>query len=230
MKKHFITILIAAALLITNFNILARDKEDAKELVSKSLSTLDDFANDPDMKWFRNNIKNAKGILIVPNLLKAGFIFGGTAGSGVLLRNNATGKKFGGSGISWSYPAFYSLGSVTWGLQIGGEAAEVVMLVMNDRGMDALLTTKVQLGAGVSIAAGPVGAGTQAATADIYQFSRSKGLYGGLTLEGGIINPRNEQGSEYYGKTVSPMDILVKGQARNAQAYNLRAKLAALSK
>ena len=230
MKKHLFTIILSATLLLVNVGASARDKADAEKLVTKSLSTLTDFSNDPDMKWFQNNIKKAKGILIIPNLVKAGFIFGGSGGSGVLLRNNAASKELGVSNIEWSYPAFYSMGSVTWGLQIGVEAAEVVMLVMNDRGMDALLTSKLQLGTGASITAGPVGSGAQVATADILQFSRSKGLFGGLTLEGAVVNPRNEQSSDYYGKPVTPMDILVKGQARNAQAYDLRAKLATLSK
>lgn len=185
------------------------------------------FTNDPNMTWFRDNIKKAKGILIVPRLVRAGFIFGGSGGTGTLLRrHDKTGYTFNNPIAYWSYPAFYTMGSVTWGLQAGGEAAEVILLVMSDRGMDALLSPKVQLGANMSVTAGPVGAGAKAATADVLQYSRSQDLFGGLTLDGSVINPRDKFNHAYYSAEVTPLDILIQGDARNAQAYDLRAKLA----
>ena len=189
------------------------------------------FANDPEMKWFRDHIKDAKGSLIVPKLLKAGFIFGGSGGTGVILRNNAVNSVWTSEPIKqWSSPAFYTMGSVTWGLQIGAEKAEVVLLIMTEKVVDAMLSTKFQLGADASVVAGPVGAGTQAATADVLQFSRTKGVFGGLTLEGSEINPRENLNGAYYGKATSPLDILVKGTSSNAHANDLKSKLATLSK
>lgn len=117
------------------------------------------------------------------------------------------------------------MGSVSWGLQIGAEAAEVILLILSQKGLDSLLSTKVQLGADVSVAAGPVGAGAQAATVDILQFSRTKGVFGGLTLEGSAITPRDDLMSGYYGKPVTPVNILVSKEASNPQADALRAAL-----
>ena len=131
----------------------------------------------------------------------------------MLSREKSSGK--------WSNPAFYTMGSATFGLQIGGEAAEVVLLVMTQRGMDAMLSTKFQLGADVSVAVGPVGAGAQAATTDILAFSRTKGVFGGVTVEGAVIVIRKSWNNAYYGKEASPMDILVRRNVRNKHAAAL---------
>lgn len=229
MKRPILAVLLSVALSITSFTVSADAKSDAEGYVNDSLKTLNNFINDPNMKWFRQHIKNAKGILIIPQLLKAGFLVGGSGGNGVLLKHDSKASNWSYSAIDqWSYPAFYTMGSVSVGFQIGGEAAEVVLLIMSDQGMDAFFAAKAQLGADMSVAAGPVGAGAQAATADVYQFARSKGIYAGLNLEGAVINPRDKFNHAYYGKEVTPLNILVQGEARNAQAYDLRARLASI--
>ncbi len=206
--------LIIVLLALSSQPAFSDEKAEAQEIVDKAKMTFENFTADPNMGWFRTHIKDTKGVFVVPMLLKAGFIFGGSGGSGVMLsREKKTGK--------WSNPAFYTMGSVTFGLQIGGEAAEVVLLVMTQRGMDAMLSTKFQLGADVSVAVGPVGAGAQAATADILQFARAKGAFGGLTVEGAVIGIRNKWNNAYYGKEVSPMDILVRRNVRNKNATPL---------
>ena len=170
------------------------------------------------MTWFRNNVKNAKGVFIVPTLGKAGFILGGSGGTGVLLaRDERTGQ--------WSYPAFYTMGSGTIGLQIGVQVAEVVLMVMTKKGMDSMLSTKFQLGGDVSVAAGPVGAGAQAATVDILQFARAKGVFGGLTVEGAVIGIRDSLNNAYYGNPVRPVDILIRRDVSNTHANPLRKTL-----
>jgi lipid-binding SYLF domain-containing protein len=190
----------------------AKDKAEAEKVVNGATKTINNFAADPNMTWFRDNVKNAKAMLIVPSLVKAGFIFGGSGGTGVVLaRDNQV----------WRGPSFATAGSVSWGLQAGGSVAEVVMMAMTDKGKDALLSNKFQAGADASVAAGPVGAGAQAATTDIVQFTRSKGVFGGLSLEGSVIAVRDSLNQAYYGKTVSPVDILVKGDATNPQAASL---------
>src|SRR5258706_10099206 len=99
------------------------------ELVSDAKNTIQNFTSDPQMDWFRDHVPDAKGVLILPRLLKGGFIFGGSGGSGVLLARDAqTG--------TWSYPAFYTIGSLTVGPQIGGEAAEIVLLILPQQGVD----------------------------------------------------------------------------------------------
>ncbi len=228
MNKLIAAMIISVALFAVSLPGAADDQANAYGYVDNSLETLTNFANDPDMQWFRKHVQSAQGILIIPTVLKAGFFFGGSGGTGVMLRRQAgTGWSY--SPIDeWSSPAFYSMGSVTFGLQIGAEAAEMILLIMTQRGMDAMLTTKAQLGADMSVAAGPVGAGAQVATVDILQFSRSKGIFGGLTVEGSIIEPRDSLNKAYYGRSVSPLDILVKRTVSNAQAYKLRSRLASL--
>jgi lipid-binding SYLF domain-containing protein len=158
--------------------------------------------------------------MIVPVLVKAGLIFGASGGHGVLL---VRGKK---KGDGWSYPAFNFTGSVTFGLQIGAEAAQVVLMIMSDRGINAMLSTEFKLGADISVAVGPVGAGAQAATTDVLAFSMAKGLFGGLTVEGAVIKPSGDWNSAYYGKPVDMGDIVIRRKAKNAGADALRAALA----
>ncbi len=194
---------------------LADDRTDAVDLVYDAEVTFQNFLSDPNLQWFRDNVKDARALVIVPYLFKAGFIFGASGGNGVILaKDKAT--------DSWSNPAFCLVGSVTWGLQIGGEVAEVVMLVMTENGMNSLLSTKLQLGGDVSIAAGPVGVGAQAATVDILAFTRTKGVYGGLTLEGAFITPRNDLTSAFYGKAVDPVDVLIRQRVTSKDADRLR--------
>jgi lipid-binding SYLF domain-containing protein len=197
----------------------ADEASEARALVDKAKQTIEDFKADPDMTWFRDNLPDAKAVMVVPVLLKAGFIFGGSGGHGALLwREEASGQ--------WSYPAFYFMGSATFGLQIGAEAAEVVLMIRSERGKRALLSTEFKLGGDVSVAAGPTGAGAQVATTDVLAFARTKGLFGGLTVEGAVIEPRESWNTAYYAKAVTPEDILVKQSVRNAQADPLRQAVA----
>jgi len=212
----FATILAAIFLVAATPRAMAADMEDAQGIVDKARVTLSAFMRDKDYQWLRENIKNAKGVLIYPQVLKAGFILGGSGGTGVLLaKDSKTGE--------WSDPAFYTLGSVSYGLQIGGEAAEVVVLVMSQKGVDALLTSKFKLGGDTSIALGPVGAGAKAnITADFISFAKSKGLYAGLNLDGSYLDVREKLNKAYYGKEATPVDIIVKKSVSNPGAVPLR--------
>lgn len=195
-----------------------QDIDGLHKLVSKSHSSLQNFVSDPNMGWFRTHIKDARAVFIVPQLVRAGFVFGGSGGSGILLaRDERTG--------SWSDPSFSTMGSVSWGLQLGVQAAEVMLMVMTNNGLDSMLSTKFQLGADASVAAGPVGAGAQAATVDILAFSRTKGLFGGLTIEGAVITSRDKWNNIYYGQTVRPVDILIRREVSNVNAIALRRTL-----
>jgi len=215
----FATILAAIFLVAATPRAMAADMEDAQGIVDKARVTLSAFMRDKDYQWLRENIKNAKGVLIYPQVLKAGFILGGSGGTGVLLaKDSKTGE--------WSNPAFYTLGSVSFGLQIGGEAAEVVVLVMSQKGVDALLTSKFKLGGDTSIALGPVGAGAKAnITADFISFAKSKGLYAGLNLDGSYLDVREKLNKAYYGKEATPVDIIVKKSVRNLEAVPLKEEL-----
>jgi len=202
------------------------DGVQARQLVTKARMTLESFANASEMEGFRNLMKNARGVLISPQILRGAFILGASGGSGVfLVRDKNKGD--------WAGPAFYTIGEASFGLQIGGDASEVVLLAMTERGVTALLSSSVKLGADVGIAVGPVGAGAEASTAnlsaDIISFSRSKGLYGGISLEGAIVAVRNGLNGAYYGKAVSPSDILMVRSVTNDHAEGLRSMLSKMA-
>jgi lipid-binding SYLF domain-containing protein len=197
----------------------AAEPVEQQGTVDKALVTFRNFMADKELEWFHNNLKDAKALMIVPNLLKAGFILGGSGGSGVLVaRDEQTGD--------WSQPAFYTIGSVTFGLQIGGESAEVIMMIRTQKALDALFTTEFKLGGDASVSAGPVGVGTKAAvTADIVSFAKSKGLFAGLNLEGAVVKVSDKSNKAYYKKKASPVDIIVKKTVSNPGSNKLRKEL-----
>jgi lipid-binding SYLF domain-containing protein len=218
--------LLALFMVLTLGQPLTSAAGDAEqnELVEKSRMTLDGFLADSNMGWFREHMKEARGIFIVPQLLKAAFIFGGEGGSGVfLVKDNKTGE--------WSNPAFYTMGAGSFGFQFGAQASEVMLLVMSQRGVESLLTNTFKLGGDVSVAVGPVGAGIEGSTAmnlsaDLLSFARAKGLFAGISLEGAVIATRDEWNRDYYGKEVRPTDILVKRGVTNPQSADLKTALA----
>ena len=240
MRKHAINIwkicLWALTVILTVIFVIGRpaivaaaDKAEAQSIVDKSKGTLTDLMNDEHYALLHKFLKSAKGVVIFPQVLKAGFILGGSGGTGVLLVHNET------TG-TWSNPAFYTLGSVTYGLQIGGEAAELVMVAVNQKAIDSLLSSSVKLGGDASIAIGPVGGGAKGAltvpevTADFVSFAKSKGMYAGLNLEGTVIHVRDDLNSSYYGKEITPKDILTTKLADEPGADSLRAILEKASK
>jgi len=199
------------------------EEHELKGLIERSTTTLENFVTDSNMAWFRDHIKEAKGVFIIPRMWKGAFFFGGEGGTGVfLVKNDTTGE--------WSNPAFYTMGTASVGFQFGVQASEIVMLAMSQRGVESMLSNTFKLGADVSVAAGPVGAGVEGATAvlsaDMLTFARAKGLFGGISLEGAVIAVRDEENRHYYGKDVRPTDILMMRTVSNPQSSGLRAALA----
>ena len=225
-KKGYHVLSIMAVVLtigcVAGLALSAHADEAVKQqvLVDKAKATFQTFMADENMTWLHENLKEAKGLLIVPSMLKGAYIIGGTGGSGVLVvRNEKTGD--------WSQPAFYTMGSVTFGLQIGGEAAEVIMVARTQRALDSLYASSFKLGGDTSVAAGPVGVGAKSnVLADFVSFTRSKGAFAGVSLEGAVIKIRNEWNAAYYGKEVRPVDIVVKQSVSNPGSAELRAALA----
>jgi lipid-binding SYLF domain-containing protein len=203
---------------------VAGSSAEQEALVEKARMTFESFIADQDLTWFRNNVKKAKGILIFPQIIKGAFFIGGSGGSGVLLvQDEKTGK--------WSQPAFYTVGSGSFGLQFGGQASETVLMIMTPKGIKALHSSSFKLGGDVAVAAGPVGVRAEGSTpmnlsADYISFARSKGAFIGLSLEGAVIAARDQWNEAYYGKSVSPTDIFVKGSVNNPQSAKLRAAVA----
>jgi len=200
-------------------SVRADDQSKSQGIVDKAKITLNTFMSDNEFVWLQKNIKKAKGVLIYPQVLKAGFILGGSGGTGVFLaKDSKTGD--------WSQPAFYTVGAVSFGLQIGGEAAETMILAMTQKAVDALYTSSVKLGGDTSIALGPVGTGAKSnVMADFIAFSKTKGAYAGLNLEGSVVGVRASLNKAYYGEEVSPVQIIVEKKVSNKGSEQLRTDL-----
>lgn len=210
-----------AALLATCLTLLlggctsAHTHDEASATTDASQATLNRFMKDPEMSWLRQNLPRAKAVLISPRILQAGFIVGGSGGNAVL-HARASGSP------GWTGPAFYKLASGTVGLQIGAESAEMIALVMTEKALNSFLSSDFKLGGDVSVAAGPVGAGTGAPiTADIVVYARAKGLYAGLNLTGSVVSVDDGANQAFYGRAVTPVDILVRHSVTNAEAQKL---------
>jgi len=189
-------------------------------LVDKARVTFDTFMKDENQAWLKENLNQAKGLIIIPSLLKAGFFIGGSGGSGLLIvKDDKTGQ--------WSQPAFYTLGAGSLGIQFGAEAAEIIMMVRTQKAVDKLFTSSFKLGGDTSIAVGPVGSGVKSnIVADILSFSRTKGAFAGISLEGSVISTKDKWNEAYYGKAVNPVDIIVKRSVSNPGSEPLRTSVA----
>ena len=195
---------------------VALGQTEQQNLVNSADTTLSNFLRDPDMTWLQQNLGRAKAVMIAPQVAKAGFIFGGSGGRAVVLARDAkTGK--------WVGPAFYTMATASVGFQAGISVSEAVTLVMTDKGFNSLLATSVKLGGDASVAAGPVGAGAKSdVVADFITFSRAKGIYGGLNLDGTVIASSNDWAELYYQKKpLLPPDILVRMSVHSKGADKL---------
>jgi lipid-binding SYLF domain-containing protein len=199
----------------------AAEAADTATLLAHANATVVDLKRDPVFGNARTTLRNARAVLIVPRLIKGGFVFGAEGGDGLLLARTRRG---------WSPPAFYTLGSASFGLQIGLEQAELVMFIMSDRALRGIEQGKVKLGAGAGLTVVTLGAAAEAATpvnlsGDIIVWAVAKGIYGGLTLNGSVVAPQDDTNAEFYGRRVSAYEI-VSGRAGNRGAAQLRANLA----
>jgi lipid-binding SYLF domain-containing protein len=211
---------ILAITMIVGFANSGSAESEPEAIVEKARMSLGKIARTDGLRdTVPELIRQSKAVLIFPQLLKAALFIGGEGGSGVLLTRNARGE--------WSYPAFYTMGALSFGLQIGGQASEAVLVIMTDKGLDAVINNQVKLGAGVSAAIGPVGHGTDISTttnlkADIYTYSSTKGAFIGGSLEGAVIARREDWNEEFYEKGATPTGILVDQKYSNAKADELR--------
>jgi len=209
---------IAAVAAAALFAPAASAQSDQQKLVNAADTTLANFLRDPEMTWLQQNIHRAKAVLIAPEIVKAGFIFGGSGGRAVLL------AKEGGK---WRGPAFYTMATASVGFQAGVSVSETVTLVMSEKALNSMLSANFKMGGDASVAAGPVGAGAKSnVVADMIAFTRAKGVYGGVNLDGTLVNLSDDWNSTYYGKPVLPPDILIKGTAANPGANKLLADIA----
>jgi SH3 domain-containing YSC84-like protein 1 len=177
-----------------------------QRVVERARLALDSFLDDPIFEEMRVYVQNAYAVLVVPEMLKGGFIFGAEYGIGVLLvRDSQTG--------AWGQPAFYSVYGGSFGLQIGGQTSDVVFTIMNQRAVEQLTAHGVKLGADAGMAAGRLGVSVGAATTthfgeDIYVFAKNKGLFGGFWLDGTYIHPKDDWNAAFYGRPVDASEIV----------------------
>ena len=191
------------------------------KLVSDAQVTLSNFVRDPDQTWIQDNLDRSKAILIAPQIVKAGFIFGGSGGRAVLVVRDVGPHP--AIAVPWTGPAFYDLATASVGFQAGVEVSEVVIVVMTEKGLNSLLSSSFKIGGDASIAAGPVGAGAKSTvTADLISFSRAKGVYGGLNLDGTVVRVNSDWNDAYYGgKSLLPPDILIRKTVQSPKSAPL---------
>ena len=196
----------------------AADFAEQQQLVDKARLTIEAFAADLSVGGPIRELKSeAKALFIVPQFVRGAFVFGGAGGSGVLLvRDEKTG--------AWSEPAFYTIGSASFGLQIGGDVSEMVLVVRTQKGLEEFFTTDVKLGVETSMAVGPVGEGisAQGIAADIISYASKKGAFAGLSLDGAAVAVSDASNQAYYGKPVRPVDIVVKHSVSNPASAPLQ--------
>ncbi|WP_411817109.1 lipid-binding SYLF domain-containing protein [Hyphococcus sp. DH-69] len=195
--------------------------EKAAELVVKAADTVTYFSNDSAYEPLWSAADDAKAMVIIPRSLRGGFIVGASGGNAVMVARNPDG--------SWSEPTFFTVGSLSFGFQAGIEGSETILLVMTQRGMEHLLSTTVKLGADLSVAAGTIGAGAKAQTVDVLAFSRSRGLYGGISLEGAVLKSRGSWNRDYYQANVTPADIIYREKVSQPRSQVLQKAVWALA-
>jgi lipid-binding SYLF domain-containing protein len=199
--------LVCAALVIASgasSTFAAPTKEEAKRLTEAG-AILDELRASPDKGIPEDLWNKAQCVIVIPSIKKGAFVVGGEYGKGVMSCRSAR---------DWSAPIFMQLAKGSWGLQIGGEEIDLVMLLMNRRGLDKLLQDKVSLGADASVAAGPVGRTGSAATdaqlhAEMLSYSRSQGAFAGIDLSGGVLRPDKDANANAYGPDVDPKTVVM---------------------
>jgi SH3 domain-containing YSC84-like protein 1 len=211
MKKRIFACAMSALLLaITSW---ADDKEKDEDRLKNASTVLTEILNIPD-DIPQDLLDKADCVVVFPSVLKAAFVVGGSYGRGAMTCR--TGDNFAGS---WGAPSMMALEGGSVGFQIGGQATDFVLLVMNDRGANGILSSKVKLGADASVAAGPVGRNASAETdvsmrAEILSYSRARGLFAGISLEGSTIRPDNDANKRIYGEKISAKDIVIAHETR----------------
>jgi lipid-binding SYLF domain-containing protein len=196
-------------------------REDATQRLGSATTVLHEIMGMPDKGIPEEVLEHAKCVAVVPHMVKGGFVFGGKGGKGVATCRTANG---------WSAPAFITISGGNWGLQIGVEAVDLVMIIQNEKGMQKLLSSNFHVGADASAAAGPVGRHAEAGTdwkmdTEILTYSRAKGVFAGLTLEGASIRQDNDSRRAIYGPKVTTKALLLGKVAAPAAAQPFLAEV-----
>lgn len=192
--------------------------------VDHAVGTLQDLRHDKEFGNARDLLHRARAVLIAPRIFKAGFFFGGEGGRALMMARDASG---------WSNPAFYTVGSASFGLQIGAQESEMIMFIMTDRALQALMRNNFKIGANAGIAVATLGSTVEGATttnagADIVVWASSSGIYAGISLDGTVIEPNVDANSNFYGRIVTSNDIIIRRDVRSVAAEPLTREIASL--
>ena len=215
-SRRFLMATLAAAAAAQSVPAIADDVQDARHVMEEAAITVERVrAAQKSFERMDDLLRQAKGVLVVPSYYKAGFILGGGYGDGVLLQRQ--------SPTAFGDPAFYRMTSGSIGLQAGMQSAEIVFMILTEKGLNAVLNDEFKFGANVGISVGSVGAGAEAATTtnvgkDIVAYSTNAGLFAGGALEGAVIKPRKDWNAAVYGLgNDDPRVIVRRDQLRPAQ-------------
>jgi lipid-binding SYLF domain-containing protein len=198
-----------AALFIFSFTVSSlafAANSDQERVILESKQVLSDIMNGPDQNIPQELLSKCKAIAIYPSVIKGGFIIGARYGRGVVLkREKKTGK--------WGPVSFSTITGLSGGLQVGIQATDFVLVILNNKGLESLLTSQLTLGGDVSLSIGPIGRTTEIGTdlwlrTGMVSYSRSRGVFGGVALDGAVVTPDNEANKAYYGRPVTSRDIL----------------------
>lgn len=219
--RYFLALALAGSLALAGCSG-PTEESGAQRVVDRSTLTVQSILTSSSGPNVANTLKNARAVMICPRVFKAGFILGASGGGCVLVGRAAQG--------SWSSPAFYTIGSGSIGLQAGIQDAEVMMMIMNQKALNAVINSQFKVGADASLAIAVIGAGVGGATtaalhADIVTFSQTRGLFAGVSLNGALFSQDSETDQAYYGRPVDTRQIVISMQANNPGANPLRAML-----
>lgn len=224
-KSSGLALLLVAALTLSACASGKPPRNEAESIVSKAHWTVENFKtnNQQPNHVFNDALRDAHGIVVFPGAFKGAFIVGAEGGNGVLLSKTETGE--------WSYPAFYTLGSGSFGLQVGAQASEIILVLRSPEAVRAVINHQAKLGGDIQFTVGMMGAGIQGATTtnfggDIVGFAHGEGIFAGLSLEGAVLAGRNDLNEAYYGERGATAEaIAVENRFFNAQADPLRESL-----
>ena len=216
--------IIAVALLgASSLGAGAADLAQQQKLVDEARAVVEQLKVDPKLGVrARELLHKSRAVMIIPELVKAGLIFGGQGGTGVLLTRDANGR--------WSDPCFYGLGGGSFGLQIGGQVSKVALIIMTEAALANILHGEVKLGGGAGATVAQLGTDTDQSTVrgatDIYSVAEAEGFFAGATVEGASLSPDKDRNKAYYGREVTPEDVLVQRSVGNPGAAALKEALA----
>ena len=204
--------LMIVALFALLLPISAHAQTEQQTMVDRATLTVQDMLGDNGSTDARNMLRKAKGVMVCPRIFKAGFILGGQGGGCIMAGRTRNG---------WTNPAFYGLGSGSIGFQIGIQDAQIIFIVLTEKGLQALLDSQFKFGADASVAV-VSGSTTAALNADIVAFATARGLFAGVSIDGSLISSRSDWNQEYYGQALAAQQIVLSNQGNNPGAEPLR--------